>query len=111
MAGVLLLAFPIEGILTLTLFLALFFILTGVIRAIMALDSRGAGWGWMLASGIVAVALGVVILIGYPQAAGWILGLLLGIDFVFFGAMLIALVLAARRGDLPRQIRDMSAES
>jgi uncharacterized membrane protein HdeD (DUF308 family) len=103
-AGVLLLFFPLEGILTLTAVVAVFFILGGLFRFLMAFDARPAGgWGWMVVSGILSIAIGVIILIAYPGAALWTLGVLLGVDFLFFGGTLLATVIAARDGELADQ--------
>jgi len=45
------------------------------------------------------VVIGVLILAGLPRSGIWVLGLLVGIDFLFFGATLIAIAIAA--GKLP----------
>ena len=50
----------------------------------------------MLLSGIVTLALGVIILAGLPGTAEWALGLLVGIDMVFGGSALMAVAIAAR---------------
>ena len=97
-AGVLLLAFPLQGVLTLTLVLALLFVMEGLCRALFAVRVRPtSGWGWMLFSGIVAVILGVLIWMQWPSAAAWAIGLLAGMNFLFSGLMMVMLGLAARR--------------
>lgn len=98
-AGGLLLAQPIQGMLTLTFVLIAFFIIEGVATIMFALEhkrSLSGRWGWMLVSGIVDLFLAAIILIGLPGAAAWALGLIVGINLVFGGTSLIAMAFAAR---------------
>jgi uncharacterized membrane protein HdeD (DUF308 family) len=53
-------------------------------------------WGAMLFSGLVDIALAVIIFLGLPSSAAWAIGLLVGINLVFGGAALIAMALQAR---------------
>ena len=55
-------------------------------------------WGWMLVSGIIDLALALMIFAGLPSTAAWALGLLVGINMIFGGAALIAMSLHARKG-------------
>ncbi len=49
--------FPFTGIVTLTILLAALFLAEGVLEAIMAVRVRPhEGWGWLLLSGLVAIA-------------------------------------------------------
>jgi uncharacterized membrane protein HdeD (DUF308 family) len=50
----------------------------------------------VLASGVLGVALAVLLFSSLPVTALWLIGLLLGIHLVAEGAALIALVWAAR---------------
>jgi uncharacterized membrane protein HdeD (DUF308 family) len=97
--GVLLLGWPIAGVLSLTYLLIAFFFIEGVASIMFAVEHRREltqGWVWMLVSGIVTLALGVILLAGLPGTAAWALGLLVGIDMVFGGSALAAIALAAR---------------
>lgn len=97
-AGIVLLAFPLQGAITLTLFLGIYFLASGVFRGIAAFDIRPTkGWGWLLFGGLVSVVIGVLILANLPASGLWVMGLLIGIDFLFFGTTLIAIVTAAKR--------------
>lgn len=96
-AGGLLLAYPIAGILTLTLFLAAFFLVEGILKIIYAFQWKPAkGWGWALFSGLIAIALAVMIYVEWPGSALWVMGLLLGIDLIFGGWALIMIAAAAK---------------
>jgi uncharacterized membrane protein HdeD (DUF308 family) len=54
-------------------------------------------WGWMLASGIIDLALAIMIFAGLPSTAAWAVGLLVGINMIFGGSALIAMALHARK--------------
>jgi uncharacterized membrane protein HdeD (DUF308 family) len=98
-AGVLLIGWPLAGTLSLTAVLIGFLFVEGLVTIMYALEHRSAlsgRWGWMLASGILDVGLGVVLLLGLPGTAFWALGLLLGISLIFGGWALIFMALHAR---------------
>ncbi len=98
-AGIVLLLWPLSGVLTLTLVLIVFFIIEGVASIMFALEHKrelSGRWGWMLASGIVDLILAAIIIAGLPGTAAWTLGLLVGINMVFGGTALIGMALHAR---------------
>jgi uncharacterized membrane protein HdeD (DUF308 family) len=97
-AGVLALLYPFSGVLALTLFLAGLLLADGILRIILASTVRPQeGWGWFLAAGIASVVLGGMLIFGWPATALWAIGLLLGINLIFSGAMNAALALACRK--------------
>ena len=103
--GVVLIGWPIGGVLSLTLVLITFFLIEGAASMMYALEHRRQlpdRWGWMLASGIVDLVLAALIFIGLPATAAWAIGLLVGINMVFGGVALIAMAMTARRLDPPR---------
>lgn len=98
-AGALLLGWPLRGMFSLTAVLIAFLILEGVVSILYALEhGRGPSgrWGWMLASGILDLVLGGILLAGLPGSAVWALGLIIGINMIFGGWALVAMALAAR---------------
>jgi uncharacterized membrane protein HdeD (DUF308 family) len=98
-AGALLLLWPLQGTLSLTAVLVAFLWIEGVVTIMYALEHRNAPsgrWGWMLASGILDVGLGVLIFAGLPGTALWALGLIVGINLLFGGWALILMALHAR---------------
>jgi uncharacterized membrane protein HdeD (DUF308 family) len=99
-AGVLLLARPLTGALSLTLVLTVFLIFEGVASIMMALSHRhgfSARWTLLLVSGVVDLILAGIIIAGLPGTAAWAIGLLVGINMVFGGSTLIAMALHARQ--------------
>jgi uncharacterized membrane protein HdeD (DUF308 family) len=98
--GLLLLTRPVGGALSLTLLLIAFFIVEGAVSIMFALDHKrelSGQWRWMLLSGIIDLALAMMILAGLPSTAAWALGLLVGINMIFGGAAMIAMALHARK--------------
>jgi uncharacterized membrane protein HdeD (DUF308 family) len=101
-AGVVLLAWPVSGAVSLTLLLIVFFIIEGVLSIMYALDHKRdltGQWGWMLVSGIIDLVLAAIIFAGLPGTAAWALGLLVGINMLFGGSAMIAMALHARSSD------------
>ena len=95
--GLLLLVDPLKGALALTLILAVFLLVEGIFKIITAFRVRDhRGWGWLLASGIVSVVLGVMIWAQWPASGLWVIGLLVGIQLLFTGWSLVMLALVAR---------------
>ena len=83
---------------TLTLVLAVYFAVDGVFQILWAFRLRPIkGWGWALFSGIVSLALGVMIWRQFPVSGVWAVGTLAGIQMVFGGSA-VASVCAAARG-------------
>ena len=91
-AGGILLAYPLQGVLTLTMVLIFLFILEGIIKLTVALRLRSTpNWGWMLASGIAGLVLAGIIWAGWPTSAAWAIGLIVGINLMFGGGTMLML--------------------
>ena len=85
-AGVILLAFPLGGVLTLTLILAAFLLAEGVAKLMLAFRIRpDASWGGFLLSGGLSIALGLLLWAGFPGTATWAIGTLVGVNMIFGG--------------------------
>jgi uncharacterized membrane protein HdeD (DUF308 family) len=89
---------PIQGTLSLTLVIGVYFVMEGVATIMYALDHRkqlSERWGWLVAAGIADLVVAAFIVMGLPGSATWAIGLLVGINLVFGGASLIGMALAA----------------
>ena len=90
-AGGYMISQPVSALATLTLFLATYFIASGVVQAIGALGARPeAGWGWLLFGGVVSFVLGVMIWRQFPLSGVWAVGTLVGVQLMISGWTLIA---------------------
>jgi uncharacterized membrane protein HdeD (DUF308 family) len=96
-AGALLMLNPLAASLGLTIGLAVLFIAGGVLRLFLA-HRLWQRIGWLLVlSGLIGIATGVVIILGWPWSGLVVPGLLFGIDMMFHGAWWLALALVLRR--------------
>jgi uncharacterized membrane protein HdeD (DUF308 family) len=100
LAGLVLLAHPGSGAVSLTLVLTAFFFAEAVASIMFALAHRRQlrSWGLLAAGGVLELVLAVVVLAGLPGTAAWVLGLLVGIDLLFAGVLLAMVALHARKG-------------
>jgi len=98
-AGIILLAQPVQGTLTLTIVVGVYFLAEGVATIMYALEHRrelSGRWSWLLIAGIVDIVIAGMIIAGLPGSALWAIGLLVGINLLFGGSTLIGMALAAR---------------
>jgi uncharacterized membrane protein HdeD (DUF308 family) len=101
-AGMLLLARPMQAVLTLTIVLGAYFLAEGVTTIMYALEHRrelSGRWSWLLISGLVDIAISFMVITGLPSTAEWAIGVLVGINLLFGGATLIGMALAARNSN------------
>jgi len=88
---------PGMALATLTLVLAVYFAVDGVFQIIWAFRLRPIkGWGWSLLSGVVSLALGIMIWRQFPVSGIWAVGTLAGIQMVFGGSAVASVCGAAR---------------
>ncbi|MBR0780048.1 HdeD family acid-resistance protein [Bradyrhizobium iriomotense] len=102
LAGMLLLARPMQAVLTLTIVLGAYFLAEGVATIMYALEHRrelSGRWSWLLISGLVDIAISFMVITGLPSSAEWAIGVLVGINLLFGGATLIGMALAARNSN------------
>ncbi|MBR0963128.1 HdeD family acid-resistance protein [Bradyrhizobium diazoefficiens] len=102
LAGGLLLARPVQAVLTLTIVLGAYFLAEGVTTIMYALEHRReltGRWSWLLISGLVDIAISFMVITGLPSSAEWAIGVLVGINLLFGGSTLIGMALAARNGN------------
>jgi len=96
--GIDLIANPLAGLISLTILAGLLFLITGVIRLLVAFQMRDGAHFWLiLLSGAVSILLGGMILSNVMAAATSLLGLLMGIQLLADGAGLLAMGLFARK--------------
>jgi uncharacterized membrane protein HdeD (DUF308 family) len=95
-AGILLLANPLKGVLTLALILAAFLLVEGIFKIIYAFQMKSTqNWAWVLVSGIISLILSILIWAQWPESIV-IIGLLVGFYILFSGISMVMLSIAAR---------------
>lgn len=95
--GLLLLRQPEGGLLLSTVLLLVYFLVEGMAKVIFALTIKPfSNWGWVLASGLVGIALAVYLWANLTSISEWVLGFLLGIQLLCEGAALTYLAWRVR---------------
>lgn len=95
--GVNLVSKPLQGVLSLTVIVAVAMLFIGGLRIVFAFRIPIAGLkAILILSGIVSLVLGTMILTSFPFSAAVVLGILLAIELISNGTSLIVLGLAAR---------------
>jgi uncharacterized membrane protein HdeD (DUF308 family) len=99
--GVLLIRHPIAGVQAVALFIGIWLIAVGVVRALVAFDAPGSGLGRLLIAGVEILA-GIVI-VASPDIGYATLTLLVGLSFIANGIAMIAagLLLRMLKGPQP----------
>ena len=99
--GIVFLSAPDIGTVTLTVLLAVWFILSGLAKLAAAYEQRGrTGVGLVAINGVISLILGALIAAELPDAADWAIGLLLGIMFLVHGLVMIVLGWSLRRAGM-----------
>jgi uncharacterized membrane protein HdeD (DUF308 family) len=94
--GFLLLTKPVISAETLTIFMAMFFLIGGLFQLVASIAVALPGWGWQVLDGIISIILGALVLSQWPVSGLWVIGLFLGIDLIFYGLAWIVLALGLR---------------
>lgn len=88
--GLLLLLSPRSGIITLALILSLVFIAEGAGRIAFATRaSTGRSPVWWIMDGVIAILLGAIIFWYWPGDSAWVVGIVVGVRFIFGGIVAI----------------------
>jgi uncharacterized membrane protein HdeD (DUF308 family) len=96
--GVYLILHPVLGVASLTLVLALLFLIEGILDVILFFNMRSMrGSVWVLIDGVITLLLGVMIYLQWPSSSVWAIGLLVGVSMIISGVTRVMLSLAVRR--------------
>jgi uncharacterized membrane protein HdeD (DUF308 family) len=84
--GLLLISHPEAGLVAVTFLMLVLFLVGGITRVVFALMIRPMNdWVWVLVSGLVAIGCALVLFADLPEAASWLLGVLLGVQLIAIG--------------------------
>jgi uncharacterized membrane protein HdeD (DUF308 family) len=96
--GLLLLRHTDAGLLFFSVLLIVYFMIEGIVKTIFAFTIRPfPNWGWVLASGLIGIALALYLWGNLSTVSEWMLGFLFGILLVVEGAALASLAWRVRR--------------
>jgi len=93
LAGIVVVARPLEGVLAFTLVLGVTIFVQGIIQVSMAFQLRrmAPNWFWMLVSGLVGIIFGIFVWSSFPFSATWLIGTLIGVNLLFDGVWMLTL--------------------
>jgi uncharacterized membrane protein HdeD (DUF308 family) len=96
--GIYLIAHPALGVASLTLVLALLFLVEGIFDIALFFQMRAIGGSsWILVDGIITLALGLMIYLRWPSSSNWAIGTLVGVSLIISGGTRLILSFAVRR--------------
>ena len=89
---------PGAGLASLTLLLAGYLLIEGLLELTAAFRApQRAGRTWLLIDGIVALILALMIVTSWPSSAAWVVGTLVGLNLIFGGVSRLMVTGAVRR--------------
>ncbi len=94
--GVMMLRHPLLAAAAFTLMMSALFLVSGAFRIVIALSERFHGRGWIFLSGVISLALGIMIWAEFPASSLFVLGLFVGIDMIFAGWASVMMAIAVR---------------
>ncbi|KAB1185167.1 MULTISPECIES: HdeD family acid-resistance protein [Haloferax] len=110
-AGVILLLNPVFGLVTLTLLVIAYLLVSGVIQTVMGFRLRGEpNWFLAIVSGVIGILLAVMLWAGFPSTALWAVGLLFGVNLLVNGVSMALLAYSARNMTIPAEM-EQAAEA
>ena len=95
--GALLVLYPGAGAQSITLLLSFYFIVAGLFKTFGSIVLQFPSWGWSVASGVVSLALGVMLAMQWPTSSQWFIGFVVGLDLILYGWALLMLAAAVKR--------------
>lgn len=90
----LLIRHPDAGAEGITMVLAVLFVVGGLFRVTTAGALQFPRWGWTAFSGVVSTALGISILLVWPLASTYFIGMAIGVDLALDGGALLGFTAA-----------------
>ncbi len=97
--GGLMLFYPVTGVATLGLLLAIYLLMDAVSSFALAQSVHPEkGWGWMAFNGVISALLAALFLIGWPATSIWLVGLYVSISLIFDGWALASIGWVLRKG-------------
>lgn len=94
--GAMLIRQPEKGAALITLMMAVFFVVGGIFRIVLALDMRFHNWGWVLFNGIITLLLGMMIWSEWPEISVMVIGIFVGIEILICGWVWTMMALSVR---------------
>jgi uncharacterized membrane protein HdeD (DUF308 family) len=96
--GVYVLLRPLQGMVSLTLALAIYLLVESALEFALAIRLRPLpGSGWLFVDSLITFVVAIMIWRTWPSSSAWVLGTLVGVSMLFSGITRLMISLAARR--------------
>lgn len=96
-AGILIITRPLEGVLILTMLIAIYYGVDGLFKIIYGLQASGTpGAGITILNGVFGLIIAWIVYSSWPYSAEWFLGLIIGINMLIGGITLLRLLSAVK---------------
>ncbi|WP_309385061.1 HdeD family acid-resistance protein [Cerasicoccus frondis] len=97
-AGGLLIANPVIGVIALTGMLGIFYAVDGIFKIIASVQANGQpGRGIVFINGVFGLIIAGIAFSEWPSAAHWFIGIIVGVNFLMAGMTLLSLASAAKK--------------
>lgn len=98
LTGVFLFMAPMFNLLLITSAIGVYFILESISSTAFAVQNKNTLYFWWLAIlvGVMQFLLGLIIILGLPSTALWVVGILAGINFLIAGVVLISMYISTK---------------
>lgn len=98
LTGVFLFMSPMFNLLLITSAIGVYFILESISSTAFAVQNKNTLYFWWLAIlvGVMQFLLGLIIILGLPSTALWVVGVLAGINFLIAGVVLISMYISTK---------------
>jgi uncharacterized membrane protein HdeD (DUF308 family) len=73
------------------LLIAIYFLISGFSSMVLSFELQSSAKIFSLLNGLLSFVLGVVVLTNWPFASAWIIGLIIGVTFIFDGIALLSI--------------------
>jgi uncharacterized membrane protein HdeD (DUF308 family) len=98
-AGLYMLTRPVAALASMTLILAAYLIISGIVEIFTGFGARPeSGWGWMVTGAVVTLLLGLMLWRQFPLSGVWAVGTLFGIKLIMTGVSMTSIGMTVRRG-------------
>ena len=95
--GFLIIAHPLDRVVSLIVLVAIFLVLSWLVRLARSLVAQPSARGWTAMAGLIAILLGICAWSGWPVGKGLLLALCIAVDFICHGVSWSVLALEERK--------------
>ncbi|MCU4925121.1 DUF308 domain-containing protein [Halobacteria archaeon AArc-dxtr1] len=96
-AGLLMLANPVLGLVTLTVLAIAYLLVDGITELAASRRVEGTDRRYIVASGILSLVLAGLLWAGFPASAAWAVGVIVGVSLLSTGASMFVISMSGRR--------------